>query len=346
MARWKDKALATLDGSESIPVTQGTTDKRTTVDAIRAWIAGQFGSAAQADTGDFDAAGAAASAEAAAKAYADTLVVGLVDDRGNYDASSNLFPAAGGSGAAGAVLKGDLWTVSVAGALGGVAVTAGDLVRALVDTPGQTAGNWAVTENNIGYVPEPAQTAASQAEAEAGTGTSTRSWTPQRIWQAIAAALALGTWISGATGKATPVDADTLPLSDSAASNALKKLTWANLKATLKTYFDTLYEAIPSINAQTGTTYTAVLTDRVVTMTNAAANTFTVPPNSSVAFPIGSVLEVWQGGAGQTTIAAGSGVTIKKGASDTLKLLEQEAGCSLRKTGTDTWRLVGKMEPA
>lgn len=43
-----------------------------------------------------------------------------------------------------------------------------------------------------------------------------------------------------ATSKATPVDADELSLVDSAASNVLKKLTWANLKATLKTYFDSL----------------------------------------------------------------------------------------------------------
>lgn len=46
-----------------------------------------------------------------------------------------------------------------------------------------------------------------------------------------------------ATSKSTPVDGDELPLVDSAASNVLKKLTWANLKATLKTYFDTLYQA-------------------------------------------------------------------------------------------------------
>lgn len=39
--------------------------------------------------------------------------------------------------------------------------------------------------------------------------------------------------IHAATSKATPVDADELPLSDSAASNALKKLTWANLKAAI-----------------------------------------------------------------------------------------------------------------
>lgn len=58
--------------------------------------------------------------------------------------------------------------------------------------------------------------------------------------------------INSATSKATPVDADELALVDSAASNALKKLTWANLKATLKTYFDTLYRAkttYPSFSA-------------------------------------------------------------------------------------------------
>jgi len=81
-------------------------------------------------------------------------VVGLLDDRGNYDASSNTFPSSGGSGTAGAILKGDLWTISVAGTLGGVAVTIGDVIRAKVDAPGSTSSNWVITENNIGYVPE------------------------------------------------------------------------------------------------------------------------------------------------------------------------------------------------
>jgi hypothetical protein len=44
-----------------------------------------------------------------------------------------------------------------------------------------------------------------------------------------------------AASKTTPVDADEIPLADSAAIFGLKKLTWANLKATAKTYFDTLY---------------------------------------------------------------------------------------------------------
>ena len=88
------------------------------------------------------------------KDYADSLVVGLLDDRGNYDASTNLFPATGGSGVAGAILKGDLWFISVAGILGGVLVPIGASVRALVDTPGQTSTNWNILNIGLGFTPE------------------------------------------------------------------------------------------------------------------------------------------------------------------------------------------------
>ena len=50
--------------------------------------------------------------------------------------------------------------------------------------------------------------------------------------------------IAAAGAKTAPVDADAVPLIDSAASNVLKKVTWANIKATLKTYFDTIYAAV------------------------------------------------------------------------------------------------------
>jgi len=63
----------------------------------------------------------------------------------------------------------------------------------------------------------------------------------------------LGSKINGATEKTTPVDADMVGLMDSAASNILKKLSWANIKATLKTYFDTLY---PSGNVGAWTEWT------------------------------------------------------------------------------------------
>jgi hypothetical protein len=53
----------------------------------------------------------------------------------------------------------------------------------------------------------------------------------------------VGSVIHAAAAKTTPVDADEAPLIDSAASNVIKKVTWTNIKATLKTYFDTLYAA-------------------------------------------------------------------------------------------------------
>jgi len=72
---------------------------------------------------------------------------------------------------------------------------------------------------------------------------------------------AISTPIHAATSKATPVDADEIGLVDSAATFVLKKLTWANLKATLKTYFDALYV---SVGSDTGgwTAYSDVIPTR------------------------------------------------------------------------------------
>ena len=96
------------------------------------------------------------------------------------------------------------------------------------------------------------------------------------------------------------------------------------------------------INAQTGTAYTLVLTDKgkLVTMSNASANTLTVPPNSSVAFPTGSEVHWAQIGAGTTTIVAGSGVTISA-LDAVLTSLGQYAGGTLKKTATNTWLALG-----
>lgn len=90
--------------------------------------------------------------DAATRQYVDTAVTGLLDFRGSYDASPNTFPAAGGSGTAGAVVKGDVWISSVGGTLGGVAVTAGDLIVALADAPGQTAASWDLVPHDGAYV--------------------------------------------------------------------------------------------------------------------------------------------------------------------------------------------------
>jgi hypothetical protein len=78
----------------------------------------------------------------------------------------------------------------------------------------------------------------------------------------------------------------------------------------------------------------------MVEMNVASANTLTVPPNSSVAFAVGTVIPVRQYGAGQTTVTPGAGVTIRnRGAA--LKLAGQYAEGSLHKRATDEWVLTG-----
>lgn len=96
------------------------------------------------------------------------------------------------------------------------------------------------------------------------------------------------------------------------------------------------------------TTYTgnrtAVIGDggAYVRMDVSVANDFTVPPNSSVAFPIGTVIQLRQAGAGQTTIVQGSGVTVTT--PETRKLRKQGASAALVKVGTDVWDLTGDLE--
>lgn len=97
-------------------------------------------------------------------------------------------------------------------------------------------------------------------------------------------------------------------------------------------------------NNQTGTTYTLVIADegKVVERNSASANTTTVPPNSSVAFPVGTCIELWQQGAGVSTVVAGSGVTIRS-PGGRLALNGQYAAATLRKRATDEWSLEGNL---
>tara|TARA_B110000495_G_scaffold119331_1_gene103510 strand:+ start:609 stop:1538 length:930 start_codon:yes stop_codon:yes gene_type:complete len=100
-----------------------------------------------------------------------------------------------------------------------------------------------------------------------------------------------------------------------------------------------------SINAQTGTTYTSVLADagKIITCSNGSAITFTIPPNSSVAYPIGSSLTIISIGVGLTTFAQGSGVTIAStGATATAPILRvRHSSATAIKIGTDLWQVVG-----
>ena len=100
-----------------------------------------------------------------------------------------------------------------------------------------------------------------------------------------------------------------------------------------------------AINAQTGTTYTFVLADqgKLVTASNGSAQTYTVPPNSSVAYSVGTTITVIGIGAGKVTLAQGSGVTINS--KDSEKAIDgQHASVTCIKTATDTWQLIGALQ--
>jgi hypothetical protein len=100
-------------------------------------------------------------------------------------------------------------------------------------------------------------------------------------------------------------------------------------------------------NTQTGTTYTAVLTDQyqvLVTMNNASANAFKIPTNASVAFATGTVITVLNLGAGVCTISAvtsGTTTVASAGATSASPTLAQYKSAACIKTGTDTWVIVG-----
>jgi hypothetical protein len=100
-----------------------------------------------------------------------------------------------------------------------------------------------------------------------------------------------------------------------------------------------------ALNAQTGTTYTLVSADadnKLVTMSNAAAITLTVPPS---VFTAGQQINVASIGVGLTTFAAGAGVTITStGATSAApKLRAQQSACTVICTASNTFLIVGDL---
>lgn len=103
------------------------------------------------------------------------------------------------------------------------------------------------------------------------------------------------------------------------------------------------------LNAQTGTTYTFVLgdKDKLVTASNAAAQTYSIPTNASVAYPTGTQINIIAIGAGQVTINAVTPATTtvaSTGATATApKLRAQYSSATLIKVATDTWYVIGDL---
>jgi hypothetical protein len=145
-----------------------------------------------------------------------------------------------------------------------------------------------------------------------------------------------GTGLSGGTITSTGTIAiDTATTADLTTAQTLTNKTLTDPKINL------------ALNAQTGTTYTFVLTDngRLVTASNASAQTYSIPTNASVAYPIGTQINIIQIGAGQVTInAVTSGTTTisSTGATATApKLRAQFSSATCIKANTDLWYVVG-----
>lgn len=98
-----------------------------------------------------------------------------------------------------------------------------------------------------------------------------------------------------------------------------------------------------TVNAQTGTTYTPVAGDvnKLVTLSNASAITLTLPQDSDVTVAVGAHIDFAQIGAGQVTVAAGTGATVN--ATPGLKFRSQYSVVSAVKRAANTWLLAGDL---
>lgn len=139
-----------------------------------------------------------------------------------------------------------------------------------------------------------------------------------------------------ATSKTTPVDADELPMVDSADSWSLKKLTWANLKATLKTYFDTLYLGISA---------TAANASQLLGFTWASPGTIgSTTPNSGAFTALSATGNVTLGDATSDTLNVGNGGIIKDASGNVGVGGSPFTSTKFRLTGTHTSSVVSPIQ--
>ena len=106
-----------------------------------------------------------------------------------------------------------------------------------------------------------------------------------------------------------------------------------------------LANSLVAVTAQTGTAYTVGTADvgKLVTLSNVAAQTITIPANASVAFAIGDQINFFNLSTGTATFVAG-GTAVIRSAGSKLKLADQYAVCTVVKWDTDAWVMLGNVK--
>jgi len=114
--------------------------------------------------------------------------------------------------------------------------------------------------------------------------------------------------------------------------------TWQDIVGTTDSQDLSNKNILTSINTQTGTSYTLVLSDagKLVQMNNSSSNTLTIPTNASVAFPVGTKIMIQKYGSGNTTIQGASGVTLRD-PNSLATISTQYDMRTIMKIGTDEW---------
>jgi hypothetical protein len=133
-----------------------------------------------------------------------------------------------------------------------------------------------------------------------------------------------------------------------AALNTLNELAAAlgddeNFAATVTTNLALKVDSLTPIT-QKSESYTLSTLDHrddLIEMGSSSALTLTIPLNSSIAYPVGTSLDILQTGAGQVTITGDSGVTVN--ATPGLKLRTQWSSATLLKRAEDTWVVYGDL---
>jgi len=105
-----------------------------------------------------------------------------------------------------------------------------------------------------------------------------------------------------------------------------------------------VFKQTQTINAQTGTTYTLVAGDagKMVSLSNVSAITLTLPQDSDATIAIGTYIDLYQLGAGQVTVAAGTGATLRVSGL-TAKARAQYSRLAVQKVSANTWSLMGDL---